>query len=211
MYRCKVTNDVGTVTSQSAQLTILEPTQKPTIVVEPEYQICEYGETVTFEVVAIDARSYQWEYSKDQGQTWVVWKGKTSSTLTVTGSTTNTGCEYRCKVSNSKGYVYTQEQALFVTDVKPRLVLNPSDTTVKAGEQASFTAGGAGWGMTFQWQVSKDGGSTWKDIDPSKYPDAVYRTLNFTASAKMNGYMYRCVITNDYGHVTSKSATLTVK
>jgi hypothetical protein len=84
---------------------------------------------------------------------------------------------------------------------------NPTNQTVTAGGNVSFTAAASGTPTpTVQWQVSTDGGSTFSNI-----AGATSTTLSLTAvAASANGYEYRAVFTNTTGSATTTAATLTV-
>ena len=94
--------------------------------------------------------------------------------------------------------------------VNPTITTQPKAATVAAGKNAKFTVTASGPGLTYQWQVSKDSGKTWKNVSTA-YPSALTRALSFKTAAKMNGYQYRCVVTNKAGKATSKAVKLTVK
>ncbi len=209
-YRCKVTNAAGYVYSKAATLTVTSGTTKPTITTQPSNKTTTLGTSVTFKVVASGATSYQWEYSKNNGATWTKWSGKTSASVSVKASTTNNGCLYRCKVTNSAGTVTSSKAKLTVSDMKPTVTGKPSAVTVSAGGTAKFTVVAAGSGLKYKWQVSKDGGKTWTNINQTKYPSAATATLSFKATAATNGYMYRCVVSNSYGSVKTTGVKLTV-
>ena len=82
----------------------------------------------------------------------------------------------------------------------------PSSTTVCAGTTASFSATAAGNPpITYQWQLSTDGGATWNNI-----VGATAATYSVTAGAGDNGKQYRCVATSSCGAGTSNAATLTI-
>lgn len=82
----------------------------------------------------------------------------------------------------------------------------PSSTTVCAGTTASFSATAAGNPpITYQWQVSTDGGITYNDIT-----GATASTYSFTAVAGDNGKKFRCIATSSCGSGTSNAATLTI-
>lgn len=78
----------------------------------------------------------------------------------------------------------------------PAVVTQPSNTTVCAGAQATFTVGGTGQGITYQWQVSTNGGGTYTNIaNGAPYSGATTATLTINpTTVAMNGYRYRCVI-----------------
>ena len=89
----------------------------------------------------------------------------------------------------------------------PSITTQPQNTTVTEGQTASFSVAAAGSGtLTYQWQESTNNGTAWTDI--SGADSAAYTIENTTTG--MNGYQYRCVVTNSVGTVTSRAGTLTV-
>ena len=79
----------------------------------------------------------------------------------------------------------------------------PVSTAVKVGEQAVFQVAATGEELTYQWQISYDGGSTWKSFA------ARNDTFKITGQLAYNGYMYRCVVTDSSGKsVISDETTL---
>ena len=93
----------------------------------------------------------------------------------------------------------------------PSFTGHPSNTTVCEGANGSFTIAATG-AITYQWQVSTDGGLTYNNVsNGSVYSNVTTVTLNLTAvPASFNNYMYRCVATNGSGNTPSNPATLTV-
>src|SRR5712664_3941488 len=70
----------------------------------------------------------------------------------------------------------------------------PLDQTVCAGSPATFTVGATGTGiLTYQWQLSTDGGSTWNVVsNGSVYTGATSMTLRITATTvAFNNNRYR--------------------
>ena len=97
-YACIVTNAGGSVTSNSATLTVnLAP---PSITTHPSNQTKVVGESVTFSVVASGASlSYQWQKGG------VDISGATAASYTKTNVQIADAGSYRCVVSNSGGSV----------------------------------------------------------------------------------------------------------
>src|SRR5688572_1944682 len=90
--------------------------------------------------------------------------------------------------------------------VAPSVTQKPSNRTVAAGQQASFTAFANGDPTpTVQWQVSTDGGTNFSNI-----PASTSNTYSYTAAASDNGRRYRAVFTNSAGSATTTAAILTV-
>ena len=203
-YRCVVTNAGGSVTSDSAKLTVTSAS-KPEVTTQPKAQTAAVGETATFTVTASGTGlKYQWQYSSDYGKTWNDKPGSTKATHTVTVKASYNGMLYRCKVTNSAGTVTSSKVRLTVSGVKPRILSQPAARTAAAGESVTFKVVAAGVGMTYQWQYSFDG-TTWKNKS-----GATSASYTVTAKSAYNGILYRCVVTNSNGSVNSASAKLMV-
>lgn len=95
---------------------------------------------------------------------------------------------------------------LTVNPSAPQVTLHPKSQTVVRGTTVTFTAAAAGSPTpTVQWQVSKNGGKTWKKIR-----HATNATLSFVARLRQNGFQYRAVFTNTLGQAVTNAAVLTV-
>lgn len=90
---------------------------------------------------------------------------------------------------------------------KPMIQTQPQNATVTEGSTATFDIETIGDGqVTYQWELSTDNGVTWTKIDGATA--ASYTTEPATLS--MNGYQYRCVVSDPSGNLTSDVVTLTV-
>ncbi len=93
----------------------------------------------------------------------------------------------------------------------------PDPVTVCENGTTSFTVAATGTGtVTYQWQVSTNGGANWNNATGAPYSNetTAILTINPVALA-MNGYLYRCEITftdapNPACVVTSQGAVLTI-
>ena len=88
----------------------------------------------------------------------------------------------------------------------PTITEQPQSITVRAGEAATFTIAVSDAGpLTYQWQVRQGGAyGSWEDI-----PGATESSYTITAAAtSMEGWNYRCVVSNRYGSLTSDAASL---
>ncbi|MBS1510461.1 MAG: choice-of-anchor J domain-containing protein [Bacteroidetes bacterium] len=95
----------------------------------------------------------------------------------------------------------------------PAVVTPPSNLTVCANSNATFSIVGSGAGITYQWQVSTNGGSTWTNVtNVAPYSGATSNTLLITGvPATFNTYRYRCVVSGTCPPTaTSSAAILTV-
>lgn len=78
---------------------------------------------------------------------------------------------------------------------------------MKVGETASFTIAASGTDLTYQWQIDRNDGKGWVNIDGATATSYTTSTVNISC----NGFKYKCVVSNSAGNVESNSATLTVQ
>jgi hypothetical protein len=188
---------VGCGTSYTAQPA---PTQAPTITQQPTNQTVAAGATATFTAAASGspAPTVQWQVSTNGGAFANITMA-TSATLTLTAVTLGqSGTQYQAVFTNSLGTATSSVATLTVTN-GPVITLHPSNQTVTAGNNATFTAAASGTPTpTVQWQVSMNGGM-FTDITGE-----TSTTLTLTAvTAAQNGNQYQAVFTNSAGIATT--------
>lgn len=106
------------------------------------------------------------------------------------------------------------EALLSYTLLPPQIVTQPVARTGVAGAALTFQVVTSTTGLTYQWQVSTNGGTTWAAVaNGTVYSGVGTDTLTvLKPTAVMKGYQYRCVITDGVNPaVTTTAATLTVK
>ncbi|MBS1950893.1 MAG: internalin, putative [Cytophagales bacterium] len=92
----------------------------------------------------------------------------------------------------------------------------PVNDTKCSGQNSSFSVTATGPGLSYQWQVSTDGGATWSNLsNGAPYSNVTTSTLNLTGvTVALNAYQYRCVVTTLTNGVScpanTTAATLTV-
>ncbi|GAA4463564.1 hypothetical protein GCM10023093_12320 [Nemorincola caseinilytica] len=89
---------------------------------------------------------------------------------------------------------------------------DPVADTACSADHAWFHVAATGTApLTFMWEYSNDGGTSWDTTaDGSVYLGTYNDTLRVTADMSLNGYRYRCVVINTSGMDTSAAAILTV-
>ncbi len=211
-YRCKLTSSCGNATSTAALLTV---NTLPAISTQPADATLCVGANNTFSVVASGTGiSYQWQISLNGcAGAWNDILGATSSSYTLTGITAgqnNTG--YRCIVTGTCAPQATSNCALLTVVTSVAITGQPASQIVCAGGNTSFTVVGSGSGIIYQWQVNT--GSGFNNIPVgAPYTGITTATLSITgATVSMNGYQYRCLLSNSTCTTpgTSNPATLTV-
>lgn len=88
----------------------------------------------------------------------------------------------------------------------PALSAQPRDATAAVGSGVSFAVIAVGEGLNYQWQISRDGGQQYQDIASSNAPTYV-RAGTVQAD---DGALFRVMVSNAAGSVTSLPARLTV-
>lgn len=88
----------------------------------------------------------------------------------------------------------------------PKINTSPADVEMYVGYPATFYCDASGYRNEYSWEEMKPGG-TWTD---SRHPGSKTPLLKVIAMANLNGYKYRCKVTNGGKVFYSGSATLTV-
>jgi alpha-tubulin suppressor-like RCC1 family protein len=147
----------------------------------------------------------QWERSTDGGKTFQPIEGATSTTFTIAITTAaENGYLFRAVFTNSVGKA-TSKAATLTVNSKPEVTQQPVDAFVQEGHEAVFTSKASGTPTpTVQWQLSTDGGTTYKNLSGQTGTTLQLSNINKT----MDGFKYHAVFTNTSGSVTSEAATL---
>lgn len=180
-YRCIVSGNCGSVTSNAATLTLAT---KPSITTQPTgVTVCE-GMPATFSIVATgNALKYQWERMLNGDSNWVPITGYNSSSFTLPSVTTGT-CQYRCIVSNGCGSSVTSNSATLWVNSKPAIAVQPQSISAAPNVTVMFGLKANGTALNYQWQQSTDQ-STWSNI-----AGATGSSFN---AASVSSY-YRCIV-----------------
>lgn len=174
---------------------------------QPENVTAKLKESVTFTVVAENAETYQWQYTKN-GKTWnkSTATGATTDTLSIKVSNTNSANQYRCKITGIDGTVaYTDTVSVYVLRAAA-ITSQPTSVSAKSGKTVTFTVE-ADYATAYQWYYSKNGGKNWYK---STAASATTSELSLKASSNNFGNSYRCKITGEDGSsIYSSTVTLT--
>jgi hypothetical protein len=189
--------------------------------------ICS-GTATTFSVAGSGASlTYQWQVlSTAPGAVFTnlsntgIYTGSTTSVLRLSTGVTDsyTGFRYRCVVTGSCGLPVTSSEATLTVNSPISISSSPTDATICASNNTSFSVIASGLSPTYQWQLSTNSGADYTDISNGGiYSNAGTATLTITGTtgtssttAAMTGYRYRCVVTGSCANATSDAATLTV-
>ena len=167
------------------------------------------GSNVSFTVTATGtALTYQWQVSTDLGVTYTNLPAQTAATLNLTAITAGmNNNRYRVIVNNACPSSVTSAGAVLSVTNAASITMQPANTTVCLNGNTSFTASATGSNLTYQWQVSTDGGVNYSNIS-----GATAATLNLTnVLASMNANLYRVVVFScGPSGTNSNAASLTI-
>ncbi len=191
-YRVVVGNLAGTITSQSAALSVFA---RPTISAQPQSVTAAAGSTVQFMVTASGGIPlyYQWRFNGgDLG-------GQNGSQLTLGNVQSGNQGNYTVVISNSAGAI-TSSVAVLTIGGAPAITGDPTDVTVLENDPAMFTVSVTGTEPLFyQWR--KDG------ID---IPGANSVSYTIPSAQVSDEGMYSVFVTNPVSTATSQAALLRV-
>ena len=185
----------------------------PVITKQPVDWNGSVGETVSFTIeVQGDELTYQWQYCADGGTTWTSPSASSSKTAnySFTAKDTNNGYNVRCLVFDKWGNTVISDVVYATQTGNVAIVEQPLNTTVALDEPKAFTVKARGAGLTYQWQYSRDGGSSWTN---SSAVDAGAKSPSYAPAGREtnDGLLLRCAVTNATGQsVTSDVATMRI-
>lgn len=164
----------------------------PVFTTQPQGGQINEGSTMTLNVVATNADSYQWQ--KDGSNI----SGASSSTLSKTNIKPSDAGSYAC-VATGVGGATTSNSAIVTILAKPVITTQPQGSTITEGEplELSVVATGA---TSYQWKLNGVNASG----------DSTSATLSYssTTSAQAGDYTVDCI--NTAGTVTSSAATVVI-
>lgn len=124
-YKCIITNDVGTVTSAVATVTVIFP---PTITTQPTDQTVNEDTNVSLSLVAAGSAplKYQWEMEQNTpgGLQWVKLSGKTAATIAFNLVQLGSAGRYHCLVTNDTGVTVTSNDVTLAVNPVPAAVIS---------------------------------------------------------------------------------------
>ena len=214
-YRCEI-DAVGAVSPAYTNAATLTVQRTLSIQTDPANQTGNEGGTSTYNVTTNQSSgtpTYQWERSDDGGINYSQVSGATSAAFTTPTLVyaDDNNDRYRVVVSlvGSAADVTSASATQTVLRVI-NITTQPQDTAVIEGATATFTIAATitSDSITYQWQISTNGGAAWSNINGA---NGVSYTTPATSYPTTPSEQFRCVLTNPAATtVTSAAATLTV-
>ena len=204
-FRAIVGNDSGSVISASATLTVTGTADEgPAITTQPADQSAITGQPATFKVTAGSTPlSYQWKKNGTDID------GATASSLSIPAAIpADSGASFTVVVASGARSIASTRATLTVTPAAgaPAILTNPVRARVLTSQPASFSV--SAWSlspMSYRWQMGTFTGNM-TDI-----PGAVEATYSVPRTALADHLkLFRCVVSNQAGNVTSAAEMLFV-
>lgn len=201
----------GSLTQTTTVSFVIATGTAPTLGAVANATVCA-GNSASFSVSASGApvNAYQWQVSTNSGSTWTnVSTGTGATTSAYTTATTTAVMNsnlYRVLATGQCG-VATSNAALLTVQSAPAITAQPQNTLVCTGSTATFTVNATGANLTYQWNVSTDGGATYTSIAGAL--GSSYTTAPVTLG--QNNNRYRVVVSGACpSSVTSAAAILKI-
>ena len=195
-YSVILSNATGSVTSQVAYLTVIDPL----LTSQPVSRMTNAGQSVAFGVTVLGTTPlyFQWLQNgtnlNDGGNV----SGSQSPTLNLTNVSGFNAGSYQVIVSNTWGSVTSLTASLSVVD--PVITTNPVSQSVQPGQTVVFTVAGAGaQPLLYQWYRNS-----------VLLTNATNASLILTNVGAADAASYNAVISDVFGSLTSAVAALTV-
>jgi autotransporter-associated beta strand protein len=213
-YTVTVTDSEGcTAVSSAVTVTV----NLPTITLGANPHVCP-GTTsanLTYSATTCSPNEYSIDFdaaAEAQGFSDVALTGLPASpiTITVPGAAPSATYNATLTVKNSTSGDVSAGVAITVTvDAPPVISASPTNLTVGANSPASFYVTATGAGLTYQWQVSGDGGTTFTNVTGN---GTAASYTNLSAALSDNGLQYQVIVSGTCNPSTTSTppALLTV-
>jgi hypothetical protein len=189
-YTVVLTNSCGTITSQTAVVTVNPGTA---ITTQPQSQSLCAGGNLNLSVSATGSSlTYQWY----KNNTLIA--GATASSYSITGITTNDAGNYTVIVTGACGNV-TSSTAVVSVGATLSITNQPQSQTICEGLPLTLSVSANGTGISYQWRFN--------GTNISGATNSSYTISNPTGT---NSGSYTVVLTNSCGTITSQTAVVTV-
>ena len=199
--------DSFTIDANTVLYAVWEEASAPVITAQPQNVTGAAGTTATLTVAATgDGLTYQWEYSKDGGSNWIkcTSAGSQTASFSFTLKASLNGRQYHCIVTDADKNSVTSDAATLTVFA---ITTQPKSVTAAANDKVTLTVAASGDGLSYQWEYSKDGGSSWTDC---KTGTCKTDTFSFTMTAGLDGRQYRCKVSAGTTTLKSSAATITL-
>ena len=197
-----LTSDTFTIITPANSCVATSVSSQPTNI-----SVCE-GSNATFTASGSGTNPvYQWQISTNGGSSFTNINGATNSSYTILNVAANQNSYlFRVVISNECPSSINSNSVLLTVSSGTNIISQPSTTNVCSGTNALFTISATGPGLSYQWQVSNDGGNNFTSIT-----GATDTSLSLSnVSLSQEGNIYQVLLQSSCNNVTTNSATATL-
>lgn len=205
LYSVVVTNEIGSVASEEARLTVASP---PQILSQPQSHTIKEGEPTYLEVVVAGDAATTYAWYRDNA----LIAGAVDARLRFNAARMADTGSYTVKVTNAAGSVTSAPAGVTVATVPTVTMLAVTQSTT-VGVPVSFTVTTQGIGpLHYFWETAPAGSDLWSSVLPNAaYAGVMTETLTVVSPTLADsGRRFRCAVLDDIGVGRSESAKLTV-
>ena len=205
LFRCEVTGKDGS----KLYTDVVKAEEAFKIIEQPsDVEVMSVDETVTFEVGATGVSGYQWQFSRDNGNSWQAtgFTGNRTSKMTVELNASRIKYLFRCELTGADGNkLYTDAVK---AEEKFAITSQPSDVDVtNTNEIVAFKVEAAGVG-SYQWQFSRNNGASWQSAG---FTGSRTSEMTVELNASRMNYLFRCELTGKDGSKKLYTDTVSAK
>ena len=207
-YRVIVKNSCPS--ADTSTCSILRVNNEISIATQPAATAGCVGQAASFSVNASGTTlSYQWQVSTNAGSTYSNLSNANTATISLANITAaQNGNLYRVLISGACSVTATASNGAMLTVNNPAAVTQqPTSVSKCVGNNVTFSSAATGTGISYQWQVSTNGGTSFTNIT-----GAVSSTLNVNnIQLVQSSNQYRVQVSSSAcAGAQSSAATLTV-
>lgn len=220
LYRYTMTSSTGCSALSAIDTLRLAPNPNSLIPSPTSTSVCPGGGNITFTFAAPPSGyAFRWQESADNGVNYTdlsnngIYSGVSSPALGLTGIVITAPMKYRARISLTTFNVTCETFSIpgtLTLKTLPAITAQPTNAFVCAGTSPKLTVTATGSAtLTYQWQVSTDGGSSWANAGTgTSNPTTRTMTLN-SVTTSMDGYKYQVIVNGPCNiPLTSSAATL---
>ena len=196
-YRVIITNDLGSVTSSVATLTV--QTAAPTITSQPVGGLAIEFTNFSLSVTATGSTPLSYQWFRLSGATGVAVSGATNSSLVFTNIRRADAATYYVNVGNHLATRKSANAVVNVQLVRPDFAVQPADTNLFLGDTLNLSPSVLGSLLTYQWYFNS-----------TAISGATNGSLVVTNAQLTNTGAYSLSVTNAAGGTNSTVANVTV-
>ena len=100
--------------------------------------------------------------------------------------------------------------ASIIEKVGPEIIKDPEDAEARIGDKVQLTVEAEGEGLTYQWQFSANGGTSWTNNKTMAGYNTATITINVNTATRFS-QIWRCVVTDENGRTAESAGAAIIK